>query len=114
MQLTDLDPRWLLKDGQRVGFLSPIRGAGPVHWRQTCFFAPTTFREQCALVWEAMADQVDEDHKFGDWQACNNGTAWTPHGALDFATLTVTPSLDGSAGGLWHGFITAGQIVGGL
>lgn len=34
--------------------------------------------------------------------------------AATFETMTVTPSLDGSAGGLWHGFITNGVIVGGM
>lgn len=116
MHLLDLDPRWLEKDGRKVGFifLSPLRGTGPVHWRQTCFFERLDFRDQCRAVWAAMADQVDEGRQFGDWQPCNAEAAWTPHGELDFASLTVTPSLDGSSGGLWHGFVTGGEIVGGL
>jgi hypothetical protein len=116
MRLCDLDPRWLTKDGRRVGFifLSPTRKNGPVHWRQTCFFEKTPFREQRALVWAEMADQADEDREFGNWQPCKQDFAWKLHGEPNFETLTVTPSLDGSAGGLWHGFITNGQIVGGI
>ena len=55
MRLIDLDPRWLVKDDQRVG--------------------------------------ID---------------------VATFETMTVTPSLDGSAAGNWHGFITNGEIVGGI
>lgn len=112
MRLTDLDPRWLIKEGRRVGFifLSPTRGSGPVHYRQTCFFEKTPFREQCELVWAAMADQAEEDREFWNWQPCKQDFAWALHGEADFASLTVTPSLDGSAGGLWHGFVTNGEI----
>jgi hypothetical protein len=48
---------------------------------------------------------------------CAAGCGWACSPApadADFASLTVTPSLDGSAGGLWHGFITNGEIVGGI
>jgi hypothetical protein len=101
MKLADLDPRWLERDGHKVGliFLSPSGPQGSVHWRQTCFFQPTPLREQNALVCAAMADQADDDGDFHDWQPCNQASAWTAHGELDFAGLTITPSLDGSAGG---------------
>jgi hypothetical protein len=116
MRLLDLDPRWLVKDGRRGGFifLSPAGQKGPVWWRQTCFFVPTPFREQCALVWEAMVDQAEKDRQFSNWQPCDQACSWAAHGALEFESLTVTPSLDGSAGGLWHGFVTNGQITGGI
>jgi hypothetical protein len=32
------------------------------------------------------------------------------HRKCQLRTVTVTPSLDGSAGRLWHGFITGGEI----
>jgi hypothetical protein len=35
--------------------------------------------------------------------------AWRFEGN-DFATLTVTPSIDASNSGNWHGFITNGEI----
>ena len=114
MRLVDLDPRWLMKEGRRIGFMF-ISPKNP-RFFQSCFFQPTTFRDQCAAFVAARGGD-DEDREFGrpDIQPCNANTAWTPVGdiaSLDFATLTVTPSLDGSAGGLWHGFITNGQIVG--
>lgn len=35
---------------------------------------------------------------------------WTLHGDEDFRTLTLTPSVDASKAGHWHGFITNGEI----
>lgn len=57
------------------------------------------------------------DDEFDFWQPCNQSSGWKITGGIEnasFETMTVTPSIDGSAGGLWHGFITNGQIVGGL
>jgi hypothetical protein len=103
MRLIELSPKWLIKDGKRVGFtfVSPTNP----QWRQSCFENPPPRREQ----WELFGDD--------DVQGCNPQAHWIVHGGIDaasFETMTVTPSLDGSAGGLWHGFITNGEIVGGL
>lgn len=116
MRLIDLDPRWLMKDGRRVGFIfiSPAqrkRADGtenPTPHRQTCFPAPTPSKQQRNLF-EAMFG--DDDFLV---QGCNPACSWTIAGGIDnatFETMTVTPSLDGSAGGLWHGFITNGAIT---
>lgn len=122
MRLTDLEPRWLLKDGQRVGFIFRAPNRPDKCW-QSCFLASPPRREQWALfaaAFHGAVEDVDED--FGDFsrpdvQGCSAGTHWQIAGgidAADFSTLSVTPSLDGSAGGNWHGFITNGEIVGGL
>lgn len=110
MRLTELDPRWLTRDGVRVGFIfrSPTRQD---RW-QSCFEAAPPRREQWAMFRAELGDGEN-----GDIQGCTEGCHWTVAGGMetaDFATLTVTPSLDGSRGGNWHGFITAGEIVGGL
>lgn len=116
MRLVDLGPRWLIKDGQRVGFIfrSPTR---PSCW-QSCFAETPPKREQWALFAEALGgDEDDRECGRPDVQGCSQGTRWSftpPIAVADFANLTITPSLDGSAGGNWHGFITAGDIVGGL
>jgi hypothetical protein len=50
-------------------------------------------------------------------QMANESFAWTVAGGIEnasFEMMTVMPSIDGSAGGLWHGFITNGEIVGGF
>lgn len=99
MNLTDLDPKWIVKDGARIGFtfISPT----DPKWRQSCFLSSPPQREQ----WDMFEDD--------DVQGCTPGTQWAIAGGIDvadFATMTVTPSIDGSPGGLWHGFITNGEI----
>jgi hypothetical protein len=108
MRLVDLDPKWLLKDGKRVGFtfLSPIGKQRNTHWRQSCFsVAGFSTQEQWALFGKPDCEKT---------QSCNPDIGWKIDGGIEnatFETLTVTPSIDGSAGGLWHGFITGGQIA---
>lgn len=112
MRLVDLEPRWLIRDGRRVGFI--FRSPVDAQWFQTCFVTPTQRRDQREVIWDCMADVEPE---FGHAQFCNPETQWSVAGGIegaDFATLSVTPSLDGSKGGLWHGHITNGEIVGGI
>lgn len=104
MRLVDLNPNWVLKDGSRVGFtfLSPTGKQGNTHWRQSCFAKPTPNDVQDDLLGDAAV------------QRCNPAFGWTIAGGIEnasFETMTVTPSIDGSAGGLWHGFITGGEIT---
>lgn len=108
MKLTDLDPRWIEHEGRRIGFcfISPTK---PL-WRQTCYAERTPHKVQRQVI-ETM---FEAPHSV---QGCNPDCAWTIAGGIasaTFETMTVTPSLDGSAGGLWHGHITNGQIVGGI
>jgi hypothetical protein len=113
MKLISLDPRWLMKDGVRKGFVfrTPVPNPKKVRFWQSCFFEPTPHAEQRKMFDDALpetgASQV---------QGCNAACGWTLTGTPEdasFDTITITPSLDGSAGGLWHGYITAGEIVGG-
>lgn len=112
MRLVDLEPKWLVKDGQRVGFIfrCPTR---PEKCWQSCFYDSPPRREQWAMFAD-VAKGDDEDREFGhpDIQGAREGTRWTIAG--EFENLTVTPSIDGSPGGNWHGHITNGEIVGGL
>lgn len=108
MRLVDLDPRWLTKDGVRLGFVfrSPTNRA---EW-QSCFENPPEIGDQMD-IFEA---QVGEDEIV---QPCNAVAHWSIAGGIadaSFETMTVRPSLDGSDGGLWHGHITNGEIVGGV
>lgn len=68
---------------------------------------------------ELWKDQFDWDGEYDEivWGSvtvilCKPDCAWTID-SQDFETLTVTPSVDASAAGHWHGFLTAGQVVGG-
>lgn len=92
MKLIDLEPRWI--QGNSV--------------------LPMSQREQWALF----------EKEFGeDWNTfvvpMREETSWSISGTIPtgpqaaFPTnLTVTPSIDASPSGCWHGFITNGEIVG--
>ena len=99
MKLADLDPKWLIKDGKRVGFtfVSPTNPK----WRQSCFVVMMPTRDQ----WDLFGDD--------EVQGCRPDFAWKITGGIEassFETMTVEPSIDGSPGGLWHGRITKGEI----
>lgn len=106
MRLNDLEPRWLSLNGKRVGFI--FRSPTKREYFQTCFAQNTPHREQRRAVRELLGTE-----DLSVVQLCKNECAWTITGD-DFGSLSVMPSLDGSAGGLWHGFVTNGEIVGGL
>ena len=42
---------------------------------------------------------------------CKESCAWKWENAHNFDQISITPSLDASAAGHWHGHITAGAIV---
>jgi hypothetical protein len=110
MRLLELQPRWVESEGRRVGFVfrNPVRAK----WWVSCFLAPMPDDRQ-----EALLDALALDYPC---QRCNPEIGWkllapdvtTPldPAAADFATLTVTPSLDGGPN-FWHGCITKGEIV---
>lgn len=107
MLLTQLDPRWLEHGGRRIGFM--FRSPTKADFWQTCMFAPTERRVQR----EAIEAVVPDERARANVQMCKPTSTWLVT-TEDFATMTVTPSLDGSQGGLWHGHITDGKIIGGL
>ena len=98
MRLTDLDPRWyvLEEGGPRLGltFLCP-------HCQATRL--GVAFHHDGHV---AMEDQYILAHH----GAVDSQHIWDLAGQDDFATLTLTPSIDASKSGHWHGFITAGEI----
>jgi hypothetical protein len=104
MRLTDLEPKWLERGGVRVGFIfrNPVRAK----WWTSCFFDPTPDEEQERLI----AALLGPDPMC---QQCNPDCGWKivdgkPETA-DFASISVTPSLNGGPG-FWHGHITNGEI----
>lgn len=113
MKLVDLDPRWLIKDGRRVGFTfrCPLEPSNDRR-RQSCFFERFPTQEQWDLF-EAAGSRDDR----AIVQGCKPECVWTCSPAADVATfenISVQPSIDGSDGGNWHGHITNGSIVGGI
>lgn len=123
MRLADLDPRWLLEGGRKVGFV--FKSPTDPKWWQTCFFQAgrklmccperECYEKDAACCPHSQVGLCKAAGVDPEWiQGCNRKCAWQAHGALEFDSLTITPSLDGSKGGLWHGHITNGEIVGGL
>ena len=108
MKLSELDPHWLVHENKRVGltFQCP-------HCRETylsCFsekfplFGPEDGMGQYRLIKAAIGEDKGKDAV-----GCNKNNAWQIGGNFD--NLTVTPSVDASASGHWHGFITNGELV---
>jgi hypothetical protein len=99
VKLTELEPRWLSPDV--FSFKCP-------HCQKTtllCKRILLSFNEQVTLVNPAPEDPED-------WPICfvpmKAEACWSIVG--DFASMTVTPSIDASASGHWHGHITDGEI----
>ena len=100
MRLIDLEPRWLS--------LSVFAFKCP-HCQQallTCKNVVMSLRDQHRLYEQRLGE---------GWNllvvGCKEEMAWNFKSNEPFETMTVTPSLDASASGHWHGFITAGAIV---
>lgn len=99
MRLTDLSPRWL--NANVFVFKCP-------HCQKallSCKNVILSSRELYDLFEATIGDY---------WNLmvvpCREGFAWTFSGT-DFATLTVTPSIDASGSGHWHGNITNGEAL---
>lgn len=101
MRLADLDPRWYVatKLGPRVGFTF------------NCPHCPSDdpHRLGVAVHQDGLIDPEPENPKC--WPP---GHVWEMTGGEFWDTLSLTPSVDASKAGHWHGFITNGQIVGGI
>jgi hypothetical protein len=99
MRLVDLLPRWI--HPQIFVFLCPHCQAVFL----SCKSVAMSIREQC---------EVFEKDPIGEHGVtavlCKASCAWAIEGT-DFETMTVTPSLDASAAGHWHGFISGGMIT---
>jgi hypothetical protein len=109
--LSNLDPRWLVHEGRRVGliFLCPEKPTeGRKHHYQSSVFEPLDRQTQWKLFNEALGDE----YAYTYVQGCTEGHLWSASPDLATATfdnLTVHPSIDGSPGGLWHGWIRNGN-----
>ena len=94
MKLTELDPQWIMRDGVRLGFTF-ICPTNP-KFRMSCFPNPLSVSDQI--------DMFDAAHGENRMVAPSNPDEnWQIAGGIEiatFETMTVTPSLDGSNGGL--------------
>ncbi len=97
MRLTELSPEWI-GDKKGIMFLCPCCRKTEL----TCYFEPTPMKSQMITA----AKMRPNNH--GDIVPVNPASAWVRQGD-DFDTLSITPSVDASKSGHWHGFITNGE-----
>lgn len=130
MKLTDLSPRWLEHEGQRIGimFACPhcVRALADQHIWLTCFFVragslPAVHgmdelhegeRGERLIFEQALRELGHPDPVQGAYRDivdCEPDKEWKYAGA-DFRYMSISPSIDASASGHWHGFITSGEI----
>lgn len=102
MKLVDLEPRWISE-------------------HVFVFLCPCCRKDWLSCKDVAMSNKQQRllfDSVFGEggWNATHvltkEKTAWRIS-SRSFADMSVTPSLNASASGNWHGHITKGEIVGG-
>lgn len=93
MRLTDLDPNWATsvdgRTGMGVVFQCPCKPDCGTHLG----------------VW--FANPIDGGEAAS--AECSPKPRWKRMGET-FETLTLTPSIDASSSGHWHGFITNGEV----
>ncbi len=91
MKLTELDPVWITEDGrERMGltFLCP------------CCVGTERERRLFAMFRNPVdGGPGEEDHP-----------SWQREGDT-FETLTLSPSIDASSSGHWHGFVRNGELT---
>jgi len=101
VKLVDLNPHWyVLEDG------GPIVGLS-----FQCPHCPADKAIRLCIAFHhhgraAMDDQyILAHHGANDTQHI-----WDLRGQDDFSTLTLSPSIDASKSGHWHGFVIGGEI----
>lgn len=131
MKLLDLKPKWIRIDGEVVGliFLCPRCTArkgscikrhdgstAPVPTWLTCTFKALGQWDQRELIAQTIEenpqDFIETKTQAHDVVGCKQ-LAWGRTSKM-FETITITPSLDASPAGHWHGHIQNGEIVGGI
>lgn len=101
MKLSELEPRW---------FDVPERGKSI---DGVSFLCPCCQKARLAIQFTPMSkeDIHHRSHQEGDPHTIVplEGLVWNRQGDT-FDSLTLTPSIDSSISGHWHGFITNGEI----
>jgi hypothetical protein len=100
MKLTDLDPRYFVKDGS----------THPVGITFDCPCCVGTARAvRLAIALHLDGTNFDPEPA-NPQQLPSNEIVWTIAGGATFADISITPSIDASKDKHWHGFITNGEI----
>lgn len=107
--LRDLAPRWVAQFGapadakQGISFLCPHCRTQ----RLATFFSPP-IAGPCADIKQVHRDQSEPGHLADEHVG---RIIWTRVSGDTFDDLTLTPSIDASAWGCWHGHVTNGQAT---
>lgn len=117
MRLTELQPRWIAEYGappdwkQGVSFLCPHCQVV----RLATFFAPTICGNPPVDIAKVHKQQilsdVDPEHVGHLADEHVGKVIWTRVSGETFDDLTLSPSIDASAWGCWHGHVANGAIV---
>lgn len=98
MKLTDLEPHWFVLEegGARVG---------------VSFLCPHCRTQRIGVAFHHAGHAAMEDgYILAHHGAADANHIWTMTGE-DFESLSLSPSVDASASGHWHGFVTNGEAA---
>lgn len=97
MKLIDLEPRWFGDEGHRFGLT---------------FLCPHCQKTRIGVAFHHHGHgQMEDSYIIAHHGADDSQHIWDLAGQEDFATLTLTPSIDASKAGHWHGFVTNGEVT---
>lgn len=96
MRLTDLSPSWIYQKGKRV---VGVR-----------FLCPCCHQLQLGALFLNCPDGATSQPNDPDFTMNNWGNRWSRSG-LTFDDLTLSPAIDASADGHWHGHINDGNLI---
>ena len=110
MRLSDLSPRWaadydilvgdhVVHDETRVGMAISFQCPH-------CVLTGAAYRTRLCVFFRNPVDGKPHSDDYDDKHL------WLRSGET-FESLTLSPSIDASGSGHWHGFITSGQMTGG-
>jgi|SRR5579871_810503 len=115
MYLRELQPRWIGEYGapdhakQGVSFQCP-HCAGTETLRLAVFFDVPICGLPAVSLTKVHAEQVDDGEQPGHLADHHIGSILWHREGTTFDDMTLSPSIDASAFGHWHGYITSGQI----
>lgn len=111
MRLAELEPRWLINEPDRKLFIFMCP-----HCRKrwlSCKNFVLSVGDQIELFAKALKTDADEvcSGKHTTVVPMKDAVCWKIEHHESWDTLSVTPSIDASPSGDWHGFITNGAIA---
>jgi hypothetical protein len=111
VRLAELNPRWVAEadapEGHKQGVSFVCPHCMDPNNRLAVFFNPPVVGNPPDIT-QIHRDQADSGH-LADHHV--GRIVWTRVSGETFDDLTLTPSIDASAWGCWHGHITNGEVA---